>query len=332
MFPTSTQKNQWIFTDELELSKLRENANKAFIMRHIHKVQGSKEEKIQYFLNAGEERLLLKFYEMKMRDFCRRFTPQMPKAVIGTAFHYLKRFYLNNSVMDYHPKEMLITCVYLACKVEEFNVSIKQFVANVKGDLEKATDIILNNELLLMQQLNYQLTVHNPYRPIEGLLIDLKVRSGLRDPDRLRPTIDDSIDKLFLTDACLLYSPAQLALAAILHSASKNQENLDAYVTETLLGRSNGLQHLKDLIEAVRKIRTFLVKSPETPSRDQVKPIEKRLEICRNEETNPDSEVYKQKLQEMLYDDDEKDQMSLSHIQLTDHALEGSIQELPAII
>ncbi len=300
MFPTSTQKTNWIFANETELHKLREVANEKFVLRHMHKVKGMKdEEKSQYFLTAAEERTLLKFYEIKMRDFCRKFTPQMPKPVIGTAFHYLKRFYLNNSVMDYHPKELLITCVYLACKVEEFNVSIKQFVANVKGDLEKATDIILNNELLLMQHLNYQLTIHNPYRPIEGLLIDLKVRSNLHDPDRLRATIEDFLDKLFLTDACLLYSPAQLALAAILHSASKNQENLDAYVTETLLGQ-NGTQYLNDLIEAVRKIRTFLVKNFETPLREQVKLIEKRLEVCRNEETNPDSEVFRRKLQEML--------------------------------
>lgn len=67
--------------------------------------------------------------------------------------------------------------MYLACKVEEFNVSIAQFVSNVRGDREKATDIILNNELLLMQQLKYHLTIHNPYRPLEGLLIDIKVRS-----------------------------------------------------------------------------------------------------------------------------------------------------------
>lgn len=68
-----------------------------------------------------------------------------------------------------------VTCIYLACKVEEFNVSIQQFVANIKGDREKATDIILNNELLLMEQLNFHLCIHNPFRPVEGLLIDIKV-------------------------------------------------------------------------------------------------------------------------------------------------------------
>lgn len=112
--------------------------------------------------------------------------------------------------MDYHPKEVLVTCVYLATKVEEFNVSIGQFVGNIKGDRLKAMDIILSNELLLMKELNYYLTVHNPYRPIEGFLIDIKTRCNMPSPDRLRGGVDEFIEKTFLTDACLLYSPSQV--------------------------------------------------------------------------------------------------------------------------
>lgn len=54
-------------------------------------------------------------------------------------------------------------------------MSINQFVNNIKGDRNKATDIVLSNELLLIGQLNYYLTIHNPFRPIEGFLIDIKV-------------------------------------------------------------------------------------------------------------------------------------------------------------
>lgn len=140
--------------------------------------------------------------------------------------------------------------MYLAAKVEEFNVSIQQFVANVKGDRNKATEIILSNELLLMQELNYNLTVHNPFRPIEGFLIDIKTRSKMENPDRLRKGIDEFLDRSFLTDACLIYAPSQIALAAVLHAASKEQENLDSYVTDSLFAEST--QMLKPLIEAVR--------------------------------------------------------------------------------
>lgn len=142
------------------------------------------------------------------------------------------------------------TCVYLSCKTEEFNVSIDQFVHNIKGDQKKAMDIILSNELLLMQQLNYYLTIHNPYRPVEGFLIDIKTRCKLTNPDRLRPGIDEFLEKTFLTDACLLYSPSQLALAAVLKSASKEQENLDSYVTDSLF--FNAHDQLANLVPAVR--------------------------------------------------------------------------------
>lgn len=177
----------------------------------------------------------------------------MPKCVFGTAFHYFKRFYLNNTPMNYHPKEIMATCVYLACKVEEFNVSILQFVGNIKGDRNKAMDIILSNELLLMQQLNYYLTIHNPYRAIEGFLIDIKTRADtMHNPERLRPHIDEFVEKTFFTDACLLYSPSQIALAAVLHAASKEQENLDSYVTENLFVAAR--EKLPSLIEAIRSM------------------------------------------------------------------------------
>lgn len=72
----------------------------------------------------------------------------------------------------------------------------------------------------------------------------------LRDPDRLRPGIDDFIDKVYMTDACLLFSPSQIGLAAILHAASNLQENLDLYVTDTLFGRHEN--RLAGIIDVVR--------------------------------------------------------------------------------
>ena len=59
------------------------------------------------FLTFEESEMILKFFERKLFDFCIKFRPHMPKNVIGTALQYFKRFYLSNSVMDYHPKEIL---------------------------------------------------------------------------------------------------------------------------------------------------------------------------------------------------------------------------------
>ena len=59
--------------------------------------------------------------------------------------------------------------------MEEFNVSIRQFVRNLRGDRDIYANTILTFELLLMDKLHYHLTVHNPYRPMEGFLIDIRV-------------------------------------------------------------------------------------------------------------------------------------------------------------
>lgn len=320
MYPQSSQKKYWTFKSEKELEDLRLKQNSNFIAR-----QGagmSEEQKTAFFLSADEERLLLKQYELQLKEFCKRFDPPMPKYVVGTAFHYFKRFYLNNSSMDYHPKEILATCVYLSCKVEEFNVSISQFVANIKGDRNKAMDIILSNELLLMQELNYYLTIHNPFRPIEGFLIDIKTRCNMNNPDRLRGGIDDFIDKTFLTDAPLMYAPSQIALAAVLHAASKEQENLDSYVTESLFGTAK--EKLPVLIEAVKKVRS-LVRTIELPQKEKVRALEKKLEKCRNQENNPDSQIYKQRMKKMYEDEDDAELMNTSyHMNATDASLEIS--------
>lgn len=114
-------------------------------------------------------------------------------------------------------------------------MTIAQFVANVKGDRVKAQEIILNNELLLMSAVKFHLTVHNPYRPVEGFLIDLKTRHPDIDAESLRPYIDEFLDKVLLTDVPLLYAPSQIALAGVLEAARKCREHLDVYVTQILI-------------------------------------------------------------------------------------------------
>lgn len=102
-----------------------------------------------------------------------------------------------------------------------------------------------------MQQLNYYLTVHNPFRPVEGLMIDIKTRwPQLHDPERLRSHVEDFMDKVYQTDIILLYSPSQIALAAVLHAASNIQEKLDSYVIDTLIGLDK--QYILHVIEVVK--------------------------------------------------------------------------------
>lgn len=308
MFSSSTQRKKWTFSGETELSQLRKEANQAFIQTHGR--NKSEDEIASYFLTLAEERLLVRQYEFVLKEFWSKFQPPAPKCILGTSLSFFKRFWVNNSVMDYHPKDIMLTCVYLACKVEEFYVPIGQFVSNLKGNREKFADAILAFELLLLSKLHYQLTVHHPYRPLEGLLIDIKTRlSELDNPERLRKTAEEYIDKCLMTDATLIFGPSQIALAAIMHSASKESIILDRYVTHVLMAGCPE-ENIQKCIYQLRRIK-HMVKSIEPVSREQAHQIQKKMERCRNQENNPDSEVYKSKMAEMF--DDEDDLRSQKH-------------------
>lgn len=162
-----------------------------------------------------------------------------------------------------------LTCAYLSCKVDEFNVSSTQFVGNLQesqAGQERALEQILEYELLLIQQLNFHLVVHNPYRPLEGFLIDLKVRLKpgcrqflpkctplvdamllcqadylsvwflhfqtryplLENPEMLRKSAEDFLNRAAMTDAGLLFSPSQIALTAVLNSAARAGLKMEA--------------------------------------------------------------------------------------------------------
>ena len=59
-------------------------------------------------------------------------------------------------------------------KIEEFNVSMNIFVQNIQSDSDPM-NIITSLELLLIEKLDFHLTIHNFYRPFEGFLLDIKV-------------------------------------------------------------------------------------------------------------------------------------------------------------
>ncbi|ESN90828.1 hypothetical protein HELRODRAFT_90768 [Helobdella robusta] len=216
MFTLSTQLRCWTFASADELEELRRETREAFIKKQEDSIQDS-----SIFLSYEEECQLRRYYEGKLKRFCQRFQPQMPNYVLGTAMAYFKRIYLHNSIMEPTPEDFMYTCVYLACKVEEFNLTMQQFISNLDEDQSREKSRILAKELRVMEMVHYHLTVHNPYRALEGLLIDVKTRcTDIAETEKLRPFFDQFFNKSVLTDACLLFPPSQIALAAMITSAT----------------------------------------------------------------------------------------------------------------
>lgn len=298
MFPTSTQRKYWTFSGETEIQQLRKEANERFIKKHMGKMSNEAKQNI---LNPEEENLVCRCLETTFKDL----SSKMPRYVLATALCYFKRFYLHQSVMDYYPFDILLTCLYVACKVEEVNIHIDNFVRILEADHKKLTNVILTFELLVLQKLHYHLIVHNPYRSLEGLFIDLKTRSELKESaERLRKEAEKFLEKAMFTDACLIFAPSQIALAAIQTSASKEKINLDSYLTSVLL-KGASPEELKKTVYQIKRIK-YLVKSQEPLDNELVGRIRKKLDKCRNRENDPNSEEYKRKLQAMLEEDEER--------------------------
>ncbi|NXK87305.1 CCNH protein, partial [Formicarius rufipectus] len=280
MFHSSTQHRHWTFRSEDELSRRRAEANRRARARAT--ATGKVPQGEPVLLEPHEELAICKYYEKRLLDFCTVFKPAMPRSVVGTACMYFKRFYLNNSVMEYHPRIIMLTCAFLACKVDEFNVSSAQFVGNLRESplgREKALEQILEYELLLIQQLNFHLIVHNPYRPFEGFLIDLKTRYPvLENPEVLRKPADDFLNRVALTDAYLLFPPSQIALAAILSSGSRAGINMESYLSESLMLKENRstLSRLRDYMKCMKN----LIKKYELPKPEEVAALKQKLEKC----------------------------------------------------
>lgn len=270
MFTTSTQRKHWMFENQDQIDLLRFNANKRFADQNKFDVEN--------LLTPSEEHALVRSYLGNLRDFFKKFQPPVRKPVVAIAFNYMKRFYLNESCMEHHPKEIGITCAYLACKVDEFNVNINQFIKNVKGDCDKAARLVLTNEMLLMKKLKFHITVYLPYRAIQGFLIDLRARcSEARDKtDFMDQHIDDFLEKYLFTDACFLYSPSQIALAAVYHGAKQCGVDLESYIRDIIFEEKNesleyfrnACNHIKQLIDADQQ---------DVPCKDLIKRIERKL-------------------------------------------------------
>lgn len=270
MFTTSTQRRHWIFESPKHLDELRSKANQNYVEKASIKEENR--------LTEEEELLLLRSYLANMREFFRKFQPPVQKSVVALAFNYMKRFYLSESCMEYHPRTIGVTCAYLACKVDEFNVAIGQFIKNVKGDCDKAARLVLSNEMLLMQKLKFHLTVHLPYRAIQGFLIDLRARcSEARDKTELMDQhIDDYLEKYLFTDACFLYSPSQIALAAVYHGSKQCGVELESYIRDILF------QDKPECLDLFRKasahMRLMIDRDQqEAPSKETIKAIEKKM-------------------------------------------------------
>ncbi|KZF19105.1 cyclin-like protein [Xylona heveae TC161] len=198
-------------------------------------------------LTVEEEQKLIGFYcvrAMELSDFC-----NFPTNVKATAVQFLKRFYLSNSPMTYHPKSIMPSAVFLATKTENHYTSLRSFSSKLGSKV--TPDDVIAPEYLVTQGLRFTFDVRHPLRGLEGGFMELLAlaegkgvplagRGERRSPQELQAEMQRQVGAenaagltvrirtahgkakeilktaAVLTDAYFLYTPSQIWLATLL--------------------------------------------------------------------------------------------------------------------
>lgn len=143
--------------------------------------------------------------------------------VIATALVYLRRFYVKASFVDFDPRLVAPTCLWLASKAEECAIgNVRLLVGRLErhGNPYTANDILVC-EFLVLEELDYDLTVYHAYELLDQFARD----SALDRIDTLWSIVNDT----YLTAAALRHAPHVIALGCIHVAAHIRELDLSAW-------------------------------------------------------------------------------------------------------
>ncbi|KNZ45519.1 hypothetical protein VP01_802g4 [Puccinia sorghi] len=242
------------------------------------------------YLTVQDELELVTFYLSKISQLCRASIFNFPETVEATAMSYLKRFYLRNTCMDYHPKNII-------------------FASRIP---KTTNEDVLALEFLVAQSLKFQFKVHHAHLAARGIYLDLQhcPQAGSVGTDRLGqvwPEVCALLRAARLTDLEFLWTPSQIACAAwwtadrevtevwlkskanrvASTSSSSDASTANQDLLPTTLGLDPLLRHLQDLSQ-------ILIHAQHKPiDKDRVTAVDRRLRFCRNPEKDPNSALFK---------------------------------------
>ncbi|KAJ4954073.1 hypothetical protein NE237_030905 [Protea cynaroides] len=298
-FQTSTHRAKWIFTPADLMEKYKatnQRARKtleqygatrmevdvdgslAYPQAQLDGKDNAEKHSLLKPLNIEEEQLMRVFYEHKIQEVCGAFG--FPHKIQAAAIIYFKRFYLQWSVMEHHPKHIMLTCIYASCKIEENHVSAEELGKGIQQDHQ----MILNNEMIVLQSLGFDLIVYAPYRSLEAFADDMEEFCQAKDDQlqtrkELQETAKLDADKTMLTDAPLLFPPGQLALAALRRSNELHRVvDYERYL-ESILSRQHSLHSVSELCESLDAIDS-LVSKLKIPTAKDMRHIDRKLKSC----------------------------------------------------
>ncbi|KAG4302886.1 hypothetical protein PCANB_000856 [Pneumocystis canis] len=283
LYESSTQATLWMFNIDA-LKALRTSIT----TEACERIQRSfeKQDMPSSFLNAQEELVLVNYYASQMEGLTAYF--EFSSHIKATAITYLKRFYLLHSVMDYHPKPIMLTCLFLATKACDHYISLDQFVHSIP---KVTSAMILEHEFIVCRALSWNFYVWHAYRPLHGFILDMQVilsELSIQTLGKLHDEAKTLISKTLWTDLQFLYSPSFIALGCLMA--------VDAEMVQLYVKRKN----MDQLLERIETVSKEVVSHSKTMlNLDEVKEIDKRLFYCSDPIKKKDGFLYaKRRVQE----------------------------------
>ena len=255
-------------------------------------------------------------FSLRDTPYYRDFSEQIRQA---TAVQYLKRFYLSNSPMTYHPKEMMPSALFLATKTENHYISLNKFAEKLP---KMTAEDVLAPEFLLTQGLRFTFEVRHPHRGLEGGFMELQAlargrgHTGVgnamtsaqiqKDMIGIEPVnpggkASQSVDQVIyriqaargkakdilktaalLSDAYFFYTPSQIWLSSLFLA----DEPLARFYVGVKLPSASTLK--SKLLSTSQSCAALLQDSPSVkPGAEEIKElkrVDKKLYKCRNPE------------------------------------------------
>lgn len=150
--------------------------------------------------------------------------------VTSTAIIYFQRFYLNNNLLSHDPRLIMITCIFLAGKVEECRLNLRNLIEIVKVGTEEE---ILACELKLIEALEFDLKIHHPHSLMKSIVADIPLAldemkkkniinddicNNLNESEVRRhwaANAEEILNKLYLSYALFCFNPMSLVIYAL---------------------------------------------------------------------------------------------------------------------
>ncbi|KII93198.1 hypothetical protein PLICRDRAFT_49268 [Plicaturopsis crispa FD-325 SS-3] len=283
LYENSTQFRNWRFSPE-QLAHTRATLNVAAVavIRNTFEADEPGSSANVSFIGADEEHLLVKLYAGKITQLCGHF--RFPEEVEATAVSYLKRFYLKNTVMDWHPKNVMLTALFLATKTTNNPISLEAYTSNIP---KTSPSDVLDLEFLVAQSLGFEFAVWHAHRALWGIWLDLQsIPVAVEDrPQEIYTTALNQLRASRLTDAELIYTPSQIALACL----SLASPSLASQWIAFKLPSPSSSSTLEATVDA---IKNMISTSGHVPDVESVREVDRRLKLCKNPEKVVGSKAY----------------------------------------